>query len=80
MMDTLVRIAMSGQDTNMTVEICGAQMVVNLVYANDGRVLGILYQHANACLWCYQFATHLWGIFDDLARNCLWCNRCATHL
>ena len=58
-MDTLVMTAMSGEDTNMTVDICDTQMVVNLVYANDDRVLGILYQHADICLWCNQFAANL---------------------
>ena len=38
-MDTLAMIAMRGEDTNMTVDICGTQMVVNLVYANDDRDL-----------------------------------------
>ena len=72
--------AMSGEDTNMTVDTCGTRMVVNFVYANDDTVLGILYQHANICLWCNQLATHLYGMFDDLAHVCSWCSQFATHL
>ena len=59
--DTLVMTATRGEDSNITVDICGTQMVVHLAYANDDRVLGILYQHATVCLWCNPFATHLKG-------------------
>ena len=58
-MHTLVMTAISGEDTDMTVEICGTQMVVNHVYANDDTLLGILYPNANTRLWCNLLATHL---------------------
>ena len=47
LMHRLVIAATGGEDTNMTVDTCGTHMVVNLVYANDDALLGILYQHAN---------------------------------
>ena len=56
-MHTLVMSAIIGQDTTMTLDICGTHMVVNLVYANDDKIRGILYQHANTCLWRNQLAT-----------------------
>ena len=53
MLDTLlIHAAMSGEDNSITVDIRGTQMVVNPVYANDGRVLGILYQHAHTEKQC----------------------------
>ena len=76
-MHSLVMNAMSGEDTNMTVDNCGTHMVVNLVFSKDGTILGILYQHANTCPWCNQLATQLYGMFDDC---CLWCNQFAPHL
>ena len=47
LMHTLVMTALGREDTNMTVDMCGAHVVVHLVYANDDTLLGILYQHAN---------------------------------
>ena len=58
-MHTLVMSAISGQDTNMTLDICGTHMVVNLVFSKDDTILGILYQHANTCLWCSHLAKQL---------------------
>ena len=52
-LDTLMmNAAMSGEDNSITVDICGTQMLVNPVYANDDRVLGILYQHAHTEKQC----------------------------
>ena len=41
--DCLVVAAMNGENTNVTVAICGTQMVVHRVSADDGKVLGILH-------------------------------------
>ena len=65
MMHALAMNAMHGEDTNMTVHVSGSQMVVNLMFATDDKLLGILYQHANACWGCNQLATQPQGMFDD---------------
>ena len=44
-MHAVVMTAMSGEDTSMTVDICGTHMVVNLVYANDDTLIG-------PCIFC----------------------------
>ena len=58
-MQTLVMSAMSGSDTNMNVDVSGTHMVFKLVCLKDSTILGILYQHANICLWCNHPATQL---------------------
>ena len=58
-MHALAKSAMSGQDANMSVDVSGTQMVVNLVLAKDDKFLGILYPHTNTSLWCNQLATQL---------------------
>ena len=58
-MHTLAMSAISGQDTNMTLDMCGTHMVFNLVFSKDGTIRGILYRHANTCLWCNPLATQL---------------------
>ena len=58
-MNALAVGAMHGQDTDMTVDVSGSEMVVNLLFAKDDNSLGILYQHADICLWCNQLATQL---------------------
>ena len=58
-MHALAVSAMHGEYANMTVDVSGSHMVANLVLATDDKFLGILYQHANTCLWCNQLATHL---------------------
>ena len=79
-MHTLAMSAMSGEDTNMTVDIRSTHLAVNLVYAKDDTILCILYQRANTCLWCNQLATHLYNMFDDVAHVCLWCYLFASHV
>ena len=58
-MHALAMSAMRGQYTNMTVDVSGTKMVVNLAFAEDDKFLGIVYQHANTCLWRNQLATQL---------------------
>ena len=52
MLDTLLRNVAMGGDNSITVDISGTTMVVNPVYANDQRVLGIFYRHAHTERQC----------------------------
>ena len=85
-LDTVLRNAATGGDNGVTVNISGTKMVVNPVYANDERVLGISYQHAHTETQCMLQGRGVYLTQVDVSYTvrswrtlCLWCNQLATH-
>ena len=65
-----------GGDNGITVDISGTKMVVNPVYANDERVLGILYQHAHTERQCMFQGRGVDLTQDDVSYPNLICDAC----